>query len=337
MPERLNGPDSKSGELAKTGSVGSNPTLSARVIWLGVFFGLSLLVFAPPAWAGATLRLGAGRLTDQVILAHLAALVLEDQGVEVALKSGLDPEVLRHALLEDQLDLYWEYTGRALVVYQRNPDREVLKDPARCHQAVKEADTASGLFWGAAAPADQTYAILMDAAKAKKLGIETISDLAGASQDQPFNLGADKEFLTRPDGYKALAAVFGLKLPLTSLIQLDAGLIFQALKEDQVQAVVGPAIDSRVKAFDLVALRADKPFFPAYNPALVWRSKMAESLPAAVAAGDRLAAALDGPRLTDLVYSVEVELEDPLEAAQKWLRRQGLLTAPGPRTEAQKE
>ncbi len=182
MPERLNGLDSKSSERGKTCSVGSNPTLSARVF--GALFLAATLVLASAWWAGPAraqaeaFRLGAGRSTVQIVLGQLTKQLLEQSGLRIETAFGLDPEVLHAALAAGRLDLYWEYTGQALVVYQRNPDRAVLIDPQACYRAVKEYDAAKGLVWGRAAPANLTYGLVMKKERAEELGVATSADLA---------------------------------------------------------------------------------------------------------------------------------------------------------------
>ena len=74
---------------------------------------------------------------------------------------------------------------------------------------------------------------------------------------------------------------------------------------------MGPIIDSRIVPFELVALKEDKPFFPAYNPAPVFRQEVALRHPELVKALEEAAARLDSATLNRLVYLVELEGRDP--------------------------
>jgi len=290
------------------------------------------------------LRIGVGSLTEEVILGHLTALITERLGLQARISFGRYPEALRSDLLNNRLDLAWDYTGQALVVYQRNLDRDVLRDSKACFEAVKSYDASLGLVWGRPAPANSTYGLLMrreELAKAGQAAPKTISDLAAyaralkppaaaaikpqtetpapPSEAAPAWLGVDEDFYNRPDGYKALAALYGFKFEPKDVIRLKPEELFNGLVEGRFRAAVGPIIDSRIIPFELVALKEDKPFFPAYNPAPVFRLEAALKHPALVRAFEEAAARLDGAAMTRLVYLVELENQDPAKVVAVWL------------------
>lgn len=347
MPERSNGPDSKSGEPAKTGSVGSNPTLSARLLGLaaGLVLAGLVLALASPGQA-QPLRLGVGTTTSQLILGQLTAQLLRGHGLEVEVSAGLAPEALRYSLKEGQLDLYWEYTGLALVLYQRNPDRDLLRRPERGYQAVKAKDEEEGLVWGAASAVNDTYGLLMPRPLAERLKLKSISDLAvylapvadqisGQEAGKPpassaFKLAASPEFIARPDGYKAFAALYGFKLDPDHLLSLAEADLFAALAAGTTSAAIAPCLDSRLIVLDLIVLEEDKPFFPAYLAACLWRDEAAKARPEAFGLVNKLAACLDNQALVRLSYAVEVNQENPAELAWAWLKEKNLVQAAKP-------
>ena len=54
---------------------------------------------------------GGKNFTEQLILADMTATYLEGLGYEVEKRDGMGTTILRQAQLNDQVDLYWGYTG----------------------------------------------------------------------------------------------------------------------------------------------------------------------------------------------------------------------------------
>ena len=81
-----------------------------------------------------------------------------------------------NALQAGDLDLYAEYTGTGLVNILKQP---VIADPDEAYRAVKQAFAERhGIVWLEPFGFNNTYTLTMRKAQAKRLGIETISDLA---------------------------------------------------------------------------------------------------------------------------------------------------------------
>ena len=343
MPERSNGPDSKSGEPAKTGSVGSNPTLSAKLLGRVGFFLLCLCL--PSLWtltaSAQSIRLGAGAFTEQLILGELSAQLLHGHRLAVETRFGLAPEVLRHDLEKGRLDLYWEYTGLALVFYQRDPDRDLLRRPKAGYEAVKAKDAEINLTWGEPSGANNTYGLLLTRSRADELGLRAISGLSAEVIQAPDStaeapapdltsliLAMPGEFKLRPDGYQALAALYGLNFPPEQLLVRAEGELFSLLVTGQADIIIAPILDSRLITLDLVVLAEDKPFFPAYVPTPLWRGEAATEQPEAYDLINRLARVLDNEAINRLLYTVEVLRVPPAEAAAGWLAEKGLIPTP---------
>jgi osmoprotectant transport system substrate-binding protein len=271
---------------------------------------------------------------EERILGSLTELTLSSAGVALESTTGLAPEVLRDQLLKGEIDLCWEYTGRALVVYQRNPDREILSSPQDCYQTVREVDEPLGLVWGAMAPGNNSYGVVMKAETAQKYGVSTISELSELAaqmvkdilakrSEKKMILGLDEEFLDRPDGYRALVARYGVDFGSYHLVKMKPEELLDNLRTGQVDAVVGPLVDGRIIRFKLTSLKEDKAFFPAYNPAPVWRKEALARHSKAAKALDSLAASLDLAALNKLRFPVEIHGRPPKESARKWLLSQG--------------
>lgn len=331
------------------------------------------LVYKPPvvlfdAGEGSPkLRMGVGRTSLQMILANLSGLTLKEIGVSVEAKLGVDPEVVRYAMMADRLDFAWDYPGQALIVYLRNPDRDLLRSGPDGYEAVRKADLPRGLTWSKPAPVNNTYAVLVPNRLAKEAKLQTITDLANwarprlaenaretaalaASQAAsgvtppaptaaetnaavfsasgwPLKMAVDNNFWGRPDGFRTMASLFSLSFTDTDLIKLDPALVLQTLGKREACAGVGPRIDSRLELFQLTPLEADKPFFPTYNPAVVWRTPAAAGRTNAVRALDKLSALLTEKDLNRMLYDIEIDHQDVFLVCGQWLHQAGLIAA----------
>ncbi len=335
----MNGLDSKSSEGFKSSSVGSNPTLSATprlpgrgrmaLMRLVISLVLFLTVGSGPALAGP-IRLGIGTPVEEQLLGHLTEALLKAKGIEVEVYSQLDPEVLRARALVDELDLFWDYNGRALIVFHQDPDRAVLRDPQGCYQAVSEKDLKKGLVWGRMAPGNNSYGLVMTTVLAEQYGVTTISDLAAKMQElykttkRKTVMGMERNFNLRPDGFNSLLARYEMEFNSIMAKTTTSGSILDVLRTKEAQVVVGPTVDGRIRRFKLTVLQEDKPFFPSYHPAPVWRQDARKENGAAAALLDRLAEKLDIDALNDLRFPVEIHAHDPAVTAREWLRKSGL-------------
>ena len=258
------------------------------------------LVYKPPvvlfdAGAGSPkLRLGVGRTSLQMILANLTGLTLKEIGVSVEAKLGVDPEVVRFAMMADRLDFAWDYPGQALIVYLRNPDRDLLRSGPDSFAAVSKADLPRGLTWSKPAPVNNSYAVLAPNRLIKEAKLKTITDLANWARPRlakkareaaaqspaesssptaseasifgesswPLKMAVDNDFWGRPDGFRTMASIFSLSFTETDLVKLDPALVLQTLGKREACAGVGPRIDSRLLLFQLTPPGGGQALFP---------------------------------------------------------------------------
>lgn len=266
--------------------------------------------------------IGGKDFTEQLLLSKITSIYLKENGYDVEEASNMGSTVVRSALENGQVDLYWEYTGTALVVYQKH---EVESDPDVTYQKVKETDEANGLVWLDKAEINNTYALLMRKELADELEIKTISDLANHinNVDDSLKFASNAEFYAREDGIKGLEKQYGFEFPSRNVTRMDSGLLYNALNEGQVDVSVGFATDGRIKGFDLIALEDDQFFFPAYNAAPVIREQVVNDEISELL--NQLAAKLDTETMMMLNYSVDVEHNEIAEVARQWLVAEGFV------------
>lgn len=290
---------------------------------------VSLLVFSGCGASGGgadkgEVTIGGKDFTEQHLLTKITAVYLKEQGYDVEEAGSMGSTVARKALENGQVDMYWEYTGTALVVYHKQP---AVADPDKAFDQVKKTDEEKGLTWLYQSGVNNTYTIMMRKDQAEQLSIRSISDLAEYVKNNPKKLtfATNAEFFSRDDGLKGLQKHYGFSFPADRVKKMDSGILYNALKEGQVDVSVGFATDGRIKAFNLVRLEDDKGFFPAYNASPVVRKESLEENPELKDLLVRLAERLDTETMMELNYKVDVEHQDVAEVAREWLVSEGLV------------
>jgi osmoprotectant transport system substrate-binding protein len=270
-----------------------------------------------------TIVVGGKNFTEQQIMSQMTAQLLQAKGFKPDVKAGMGSAVLRQAQESGQIDVYWEYTGTSLITYNKINDR---LSPADTFAKVKELDAAKGLVWLNPSKANNTYSLAMNQDEAKKLGIATISDLAAKVKGgAKLTLASNAEFYARPDGLKPLEERYGFEFPRESVKRMDTGLVYQALKEKQVDVGLVVATDGRVPAFNFVVLKDDKGFFPNYALTPVVRKQVLDANPKLAEYLNALSAKLDDATMARLNASVDVDKKTVEDVARTFLKEQGLV------------
>ncbi|MBL0712696.1 MAG: glycine/betaine ABC transporter substrate-binding protein, partial [Desulfosarcina sp.] len=107
--------------------------------------------------SAASVVVGGKGFTEQLLLAEITGQYLTAKGYTVELKTGMGTSLVRKALENKQVDLYWEYTGTAFLTFHKN---KFANQPAdEIYAAVKAKDAKIGIVWLKASAANNTYAL----------------------------------------------------------------------------------------------------------------------------------------------------------------------------------
>jgi len=138
-----------------------------------------------------------------------------------------------------------------------------------------------------------------------------------------FMAGFPTEFMERADGYRGLSQTYELDL---NTMELDPGLMYQALKEKEVDVISGFSTDGRIKAFDLRVLDDDKHYFPPYFAAPLVHGETLRRHPELRDALSRIAGKISNQTMAEMNYRVD-ELHEPTrKVAGDFLLSLGLKT-----------
>lgn len=267
------------------------------------------------------LRVGARVFTEQALLAEITAQYLRDKGYDVQVTGGLGSSLARSAQESGQLDLIWEYTGVSLVNYNHVDEK---LDSDQTYQRVKELDAKRGLIWLSPSRFNNTYALaLPDKIAQKYPQINTMSDLTTVLKDEAKEghiVALDTEFANRSDGLVGMVKHYGMNLSRENTRQMDAGLVYTALRNGQVFAGLVYTTDGRLNAFKLKVLQDDKHYFPDYTAAPVIRKDYLDKHPQLEEQLKPLAALLDDQTMRSLNARIDVDHENTTTVAADFLR-----------------
>ncbi|ATJ81924.1 glycine betaine ABC transporter substrate-binding protein [Halomonas beimenensis] len=267
---------------------------------------------------------GGKNFTEQQILASMTAQYLDALGYDVEKRAGMGSAVLRQAQENGQLDLYWEYTGTSLINY--NDVTESLS-PEETYQRVKALDAEKGLVWLEPSAANNTYALAMRQESVAETGIDSLSRLAQAVNDgdEALTFAMNAEFYAREDGWRPLQQAYDFRVGRGDIKRMDSGLVYQALRDGQVDVGLVFATDGRIPAFDFQVLEDDQAFFPAYALTPVVREETLEANPELAEQMNALSALLDDQTMATLNARVDVARETIEDVARAFLSDHDLI------------
>lgn len=286
-----------------------------------------VLLFAGFAQAAEkpVIRIGARVFTEQTLLAEITSQYLRAKGYDAQVTGGLGSNLARSAHESGQLDMLWEYTGVSLVAYNHVTEK---LDSEQSYARVKELDAKKGLVWLTPSKFSNTYALALPKNVADEYPqINSISELNAVLRAEAKTnhlVALDTEFANRSDGLGGMVQLYDMNLSRKNIRQMDAGLVYTALRNGQVFAGLVYTTDGRLNAFKLKLLEDDKHYFPDYTAAPVVRQAYLDAHPQLAEQLKPLAELFDDNTMRQLNARVDVDHESPSAVAADFLRQHPL-------------
>ncbi|HWZ73815.1 MAG TPA: glycine betaine ABC transporter substrate-binding protein [Casimicrobiaceae bacterium] len=279
-------------------------------------------------WSGSavaqTIVVGGKAFTEQQIMTAMTVALLKAKGFTPDRKAGMGSAAVRSALENGQVDVYWEYTGTGLGVFNKITDK--FNSAEEAYRKIKEVDAPKGIIWLNMSAVNNTYGFAMNRDDAQKRGIVTMSDLAKAvNGGAKLTFASNAEFYARPDGLPGWQKAYGFEFERDNVKRMDTGLTYSALKDRQVDTAVVFATDGRIPAFNFVILKDDKNYAAPYNLTPVVRKEILDKNPRIADALNALAAKLNDENIAKLNASVDVDKKTVEEVAEGFLKANGLI------------
>ncbi len=266
--------------------------------------------------------IGSKNFTESLILGEIMAQQIEAQThLKVERRFYLAGTYISHqGMLSGRIDVYPEYTGTALTA--------ILKEKAegergQVYERVKsEYEKHFGLTIGPAFGFNNTFAMEIRGEDARRLNLKSLSQAAAYAP--MWRAGFGYEFMERPDGYRGLAAVYGLRFAVQPRV-MDLGLLARALRDHQIDIAAGNATDGLIPTLDLFVLEDDRHYFPPYEAVPVIRAETLKQHPEVARALAQLGGKISDQEMRQLNYAVDGQRREVKDVAREFLHEKGLL------------
>lgn len=264
--------------------------------------------------ASTTIRVGSKDFTESLVVSEIYALALEDNGYKVDRVSNISSSLIHKSLVNDEIDLYPEYTGTALLTILGD---DMETNPDKVYQTVKkEYEEKYNLTWLNYSEANDSSGLAMRKETADKYNIKTISDLQKNASN--IRMASQGEYEEREDGLPALEKVYG-EFNWKSSKVYDNSLKYQILENDEADVTPAYTTEGRLAETDkFVLLEDDKHVWPPYNLAPVVRDSVLEANPSIKKILNKVSAKLDTETVTKLNAKVDVDGEEYTDVAKEF-------------------
>lgn len=259
-------------------------------------------------------RIGSKNFTESIVVAEIYAQTLERAHLAVERRFNLgSTEIAMAAIRRGDIDCYPEYTGTALLEVLRLPP---MRDAAEIYATVARDFAARyDLIWLDRSPMNDTQALATTAAIARARRLTTLSE--AAVQAPRLRLATIQEFLARADGLPGLQRFYG-GFRFESIHTYAIALKYRALLAGEADVASAFSTDGAIARHDLVVLRDDKHFWPAYNVAPVVRRDLLTRFPQIRGALNAIAPRITDSRAQQMNAAVEGGA-DPADVARAFL------------------
>lgn len=270
-----------------------------------------------------SITVGAQTYTETKILAEMYKALIEqstDLSVDVKPDLATSPIIIE-GMVDGDIDLSTHYTGTAIASYTE------IENPQDAEETIQQAieffatdefgfDVLGELGFA------NTYVITVSKEIAEQYDLEKVSDLEGVAEE--LSAGFDTSWLERDnDGYPAFAEMYGFEFG--DVNPMEIGLVYDGLKNGEVDIVLAYSTDPRIVAYDLVMLEDDENFFPPYDALPFIRQDTLEAHPEIEEAIAPLFDHFDELKIAELNGKVDNDGEEIQDVAIEYLQSQNLI------------
>jgi osmoprotectant transport system substrate-binding protein len=282
------------------------------------------LIKSDPSNGNVTLTVGSKNFTEEFILGQIYAQALKAAGYNIKTQLNLGSETIAlKALQNGQISGYPEYTSTALESFFHTPPQEVPTTASAAYSKAKGHLEQEGLTAFPPAPYSSANAVGTLTSTAKKLGVKTISDLKGKSQDLSFS--GSPECRQRIDCLLGLEKEYGLKFK--SFTPVDIGLRYQVLDNGQADLSVLFTSDAQLaNTSKYTLLKDDKHVLtPGYPMWITSKKVVQQAGPDYEKTIEAVNKDLDLKTIRELNARVDIDKQSPAAVASEYLKSAGFV------------
>lgn len=269
-----------------------------------------------------TIKVGSFNFSESIILAHIYGGALKNKGYTIEYRDKLgNREIVEPALEKGDIDLYAGYAATDLNFIDKKlgVDLEASSDAQANVQKLNSRFAAKGIKALTPSPAIDQNAFAVTKATADQYHLAKLSDVSAVASK--FTLGGPAECPQRPFCQPGLEQTYGLKFKAFKSLDPGGPLTYAALKRGDIQIGLVFSSDGGIQANDFVVLEDDKHLEAADNVVPIIRSAVANGEVTSLL--NSIDAKLTTAALTSMNKSADVDKEDPIDVAAKWLKDNG--------------
>ena len=282
----------------------------------------STAIEANPENEGVELTIGSKNFDEQFILGEIYAQALEAAGYTVNKDLNLGSEqVALKALDSGEVDGYPEYTSTALTSFFGFAPEDVPGDAQQAYEDSQDEFEAEGLTAFPPTPFSSANAVGTLTETAEELGIATISDLEGQSEN--LTLAGSPECRERVDCLKGLEDNYGLQFG--KFTPVDIELRYEVLDSDDADLSILFTTDGQLAESDeYTLLEDDQGLLPSGNVLFVTTPEAVEKAgPDYQETIERVQESLTLDVMQELNARVSLDREKPEAVAADYLQEAG--------------
>ncbi|MDQ8702415.1 glycine betaine ABC transporter substrate-binding protein [Streptomyces sp. LHD-70] len=276
---------------------------------------------------GVRLTVGSKEFTEQQILGKILLYALRAAGARTTDQTGLNgTNVVRQALKQGQVDIYWEYSGTGWTQFLQH-DKPIRGAQRQFRATAREDHAKNGVTWLAPARFGNQYALARAKDASGAAGeVHTLSDLAEFTRNHPeqATLCGASEFLDRE--LRSFQKTYDARFPPELTYQNALALNYvNVAKASPCRFAEVFTSDARITSLDLEVLDDDRGHFTTELAAVTVRDETAADHPQLKALAEKLGDALTEERMIELNGMVDLEGHTPDEAALAFLSERGFI------------
>ena len=269
------------------------------------------------------LTVGSKNFTEQIVLGEIYAQALEAAGYNVDTQLNLgDENVALQAVKSGEVSGYPEYTSTALTSFFKAAPEDVPGDAQQAFEDSKAEFEKEGLTAFPPTPFSSANAVGTLKKTADELGLETVSDLEGKSED--LTIYGSPECRQRVDCLVGLEDGYGLQFKKFTPVAID--LRYTVLDKGQADLSILFTTDAQLSADadKYVILEDDQSIFPAGNVIFVTDQKVVdEAGPDYEKTITQVQSGLTEQVMQELDARVDIDRQEASAVASEYLQEAG--------------
>ena len=257
--------------------------------------------------------------TERQILAEMQKQMIEhytDRNVSII--NNLGSTTMIHAtMLDGDVNMAaGMYSGTSLTGELR---MKPIRDSEKALKAVQKGYKEKfNRVWFPSYGFANTYAFMVRKDFAEEHNIKKVSDLIDLRDS--VRVGVDTAWMDRKgDGYEAFQEIYGYKFK--KIYPMELGLLYSAVKNKEMDVILGYSTDGRIPSYNLVVLEDDMHLFPAYDCSPVATKEILEKYPELTDVIFKLCGEIDTTDMQKMNREAAEDLMEPQVVAKKFLEK----------------